>query len=110
MTGSGESVLVTDRSAWAITAVVSVSLLSAGLTSVVVLLAVAVFVTIEPSSTLALTLTTKVNVAVAPAARVVVKALIVPVPPAGGVTRLNAGPEVWVADTKVVLAGTASLS
>ncbi len=36
--------------------------------------------------------------------------LIVPVPPAAGLVRLNAGPEVWASETKVVLAGTTSES
>src|SRR5438874_2663802 len=109
MTGSGESVLVTARSAWVMTAVVCVAESFAALASVVVVVAVAVLLTVPPWATFGLTRTTKVNVASAPATRVVMNALAVPLPPAGGTTRLKAGPEVWLADTNVVLAGTASL-
>src|SRR5262245_59680563 len=110
MTGSGESVLVTERSACVSTVVVAVAESFPGVGSVVVVVADAVFVIVDPSSTLALTLTTSVNVAVAPAASVAMLPLNVPVPPTGGLVRVNAGPLVCVADTNVVLAGIASLS
>jgi hypothetical protein len=34
----------------------------------------------------------------------------VPVPPAGGTVQLHTGPEVWVKETRVVFAGTVSVS
>ncbi len=108
-TGSGESVLVTDRSASASTVVVSVSELSAAVWSGLVVVTSTVFVRVEPSSWLALTLTTSVKVAVAPPASVALVAVKVPVPPTGGVVSVNAGPEVCIAETKVVLAGIRSL-
>ena len=36
--------------------------------------------------------------------------VIVPVPPTAGLVRVNVGPEVWASETKVVLAGTRSVS
>src|SRR5687768_2369656 len=92
------------------TAVVSVSELLDPLLSVVELLTVAVLLIVTPVGVPAVTLTTKVNVAEAPAASVAIVAVTVPVPPAGGVVSVNAGPDVCIADTNVVLAGTTSLS
>ena len=56
-----------------------------------------------------MTLTTSVNVALAPAANVPRVAVTVPVPPTGGVVRVNAGPLSWVKDTNVVFAGMTSV-
>src|SRR4051812_33153379 len=109
MTGSGLSVLVTERSADALTVVVSTAVLLAASASVVVLATMAVLESVEPWRLLALTLTTMVKVAVAPAAKVGTVALTVPVPPTGGVARVKVGPLVWVAETKVVPTGTTSL-
>ena len=67
------------------------------------------FSIVDPSGRSPFTRTTSVNRAVAPASSVARVALKVPVPPTGGVLSVNAGPEVWVALTKVVPAGTASL-
>src|SRR5207248_2044154 len=61
VTGSGESVLMTRRSATVPTVVVSIQLLLAGFGSVVVELAVAVLLITVPSGRAALTLTTSVK-------------------------------------------------
>src|SRR5260221_229538 len=109
MTGSGLSLFVTDRSADALMAVSSVSLLLAGFASVVALVTVAVLEIVEPWGSLALPLTTSVKVAVARAAKVASVKETTPVPPAGGAEkRVKAGPVLCVAETKVVPAGTAS--
>src|SRR6266511_4102671 len=110
MTGSGVSVLVTTRSADASTTVVWVAELLAAFGSVVVVVTVAVLLSVEPLAALGLTWTTRVKVALAPAAKLAAVAVKVPVPPTGGVVRLNAGPLVCIADTNVVLAGIRSLS
>src|SRR5688500_13159069 len=107
-TGSGLSVLVTERSARALTPVVSVSALFAAFVSVVVEATVAVLVIVPPWGTLELTFTTSVNVAVSPAARVAAVAVTVPVPPAGGVVGVN--PAGAAKDTNVVPTGMTSVS
>src|SRR2546423_12788529 len=112
-TGSGASDLVTERSAVvvvdALTSVVAVALLFLGFFSQVSLEMVTVLLITVPSGVSALTLTTSVNVALAPAANVARVAVTVPVPPTGGVVRVNAGPLSWVKDTNVVFAGMTSV-
>src|SRR5258708_6406994 len=71
---------------------------------------VAVSVMFVPLGVLGLTCTTTVNVAEPPNGRVGAVPLIVPVPPAGGLVKVKVGPLVWLSDTKVVLAGTLSVS
>src|SRR5438105_8934446 len=103
-------VLVIARSAVAVLTVpVAVELLLAGLVSVVVVVAVAVLLIVVPVGALAFALTTIVNVAEAAAAREVAVKVMVPVPPAGGVVAVKAGPEACASDTNVVFAGTASV-
>src|SRR6185436_6505495 len=104
--GSGESVLVTARSADALTVVVEVPVLLPGVGSVVVLAATALLVIVEPLAALEFTLTTIVNVAVSPGAVVALVKLIVPVPPAG-TESIRVHPAGVVTDTNVVPAGTA---
>jgi hypothetical protein len=71
---------------------------------------VAVSVMLVPEAVLGLTCTTTVKVAEAPAARVAVVPVIVPVPPTGGLVKVKVGPLFWASDTKVVLLGTLSVS
>src|SRR5437899_383246 len=80
-----------------------------GLVESVGLETVAVFVIFVPLGVLGPTCTTTVNVADAPAAKVEVVPLIVPVPPTAGLVKVKVGPLVWLSDTKVVLAGTLSV-
>src|SRR5438128_126398 len=108
LTGSGESLLVTARSAAVLTVVMAVALLFAGTGSTVVDVTLAVLEMVPVAA--ALTFTTSVNVADAPAANVAMFAVAVPVPPTAGVVSVNAGPEVCIMETKVVLAGMVSLS
>ena len=58
----------------------------------------------------AATLTTKVNAADAAGSSAAIVQTIVPDAPTAGVVQLNDGPEVCVAETKVVFAGTVSVS
>src|SRR5438034_1034468 len=88
-TGSGESVLVTARSASARTVVVAVALLLPVLASAVVELTVAVLEIVLPSSAAGLTWTPRVKVAVAPLANEAVVQFTVPVEPAAGVVQLQ---------------------
>ncbi len=67
-------------------------------------------VIVVPAGVLGDTRTTTLKLAEAPEASVAIVPLIVPVPPWAGVVRVNAGPDVWVSETKVVLAGTRSES
>ena len=92
------------------TAVVAVAALFAAPGSVVPLVSVTVFEMVEPAAAAALTFTTTVNVDVAPAANVAMAAVTVPVPPTGGVVKVQAGPEFCSNETNVVFAGTVSLS
>src|SRR5215212_2341463 len=103
MTGSGESVLVTARSAEVATVVVAVPVLLPELGSGVVVVAVAEFVMVEPFGTLAPTLTTMVKLGVAPAATVALVKVTVPVPPIAGAE--VAQPAGAAAETNVVPAG-----
>ena len=88
----------------------TVALLLARLGSLVAAVTFAVLVIVVPAGVLGDTRTTTEKVADAPEASVAIVPLIVPVPPWAGLVRLNAGPEVWVSETKVVLAGTRSES
>src|SRR5712671_7338334 len=106
--GLGAPVLVTLRSARVVTGVVTVA--EWGLVESVGLDTVAVLTMFEPPAAAGLTCTTTVKVAEAPAARVAVVPLIVPVPPTGGLVNVKVTPLVWLSDTKVVLAGTLSVS
>src|SRR6185503_8459536 len=109
-TGSGESLLVTARSAAALTVVVVVPVLLPGVGSVVVLAAVALFVIVVPLAVLEFTFTTIENTAVSPATTVAFENTTLPVPPTAGAVMLQPVPVVTIADTNVVLAGTASVT
>ena len=109
-TGSGESVLVTERSAWVLTMEAAIAVLFPAFGSVVEPAAVAEFVTVAPLGAPALTLTTTVKTAVSPAATVALEKTTLPVAPTGGDEKVQPTPVVTVAETKVVLAGTASVT
>ena len=106
--GSGLSVFVTDKSAEVMTCVASVSELFAESVSAVVELTVAVLLIDEPLAAAGLTCTTSVNVALAPAASVLIAAPKLPLPPTAGFVNVKVGPAVCMAETNVVLAGMAS--
>jgi hypothetical protein len=110
ITGSGESVFVTARSADVCTVVVAVAVLLADDASPAALAATAVLVIVDPFGVLAATFTTIVNTAVSPAATVALENTTLPVPPTAGAVVLQPVPIVTVADTNVVLAGTASVT
>jgi hypothetical protein len=93
-TGLGEAVLVTLRLAVACTGVITVAVVLLGLLTCVLLDTVAVLTMFEPLGVFWLTFTTTVKVAVAPAARVAVVQVIVPVPPIAGVVQVKVGPAV----------------
>src|SRR5437016_4786002 len=97
LTGSGESLLVTARSALVCTVVVAAPVLLPGVGSVVALAAVALLLIVLPLTALALTLTTIVNTAVSPAATVAFEKTIGP-----AVFTAQPVPVVTTADTKVV--------
>src|SRR4030095_14590503 len=109
-TGSGESVLVTATSACAMTVVVAVPVLLAGVGSVVVLAATALLVITVALGVLALTFRTTVNTAVSPAATVAFENTMLPVAPTAGAVIPHPEPVVTTADTKVVFAGVASVT
>src|SRR5205809_1128568 len=108
-TGSGESDLVTARSAVRCTVVVAVPVLFPGVGSVVAEAPTALFVIVVPSGAPESTFTMIVNVAASPAAEVALANAIVPVPPAG-TESVRDQPAGVVAETNVVLAGVASVS
>src|SRR5947208_79962 len=81
----------------------AVAELLTGFGSVVVLVALAVFVIVEPLATLAPTLTTSVKVCPARAARVVRVQLTVPVAPTAGVVQTKVALYPWLSETKRVL-------
>src|SRR5260370_1028938 len=87
------------------TGIVTVAESSPGVKSALSLLTVTVSVVFAPLGVLAGTWTTTVKVAEAPAARVEVVPVIVPVPPGAGLVTVKLGPLVWLSDTKVVLVG-----
>jgi hypothetical protein len=99
---------IAQSSAAVPTVVVAVAVLFAMLGSVDVAVIVAVFVMTVVLGVPALTLTTRVNEALAPAARLAMVQVTVPVPPTAGVEHDQ--PAARVNDTNVVLGGTASLS
>src|SRR5437870_7000443 len=103
-------VLLTATSAEVATVVTVEEELLAPLASLVALKTLAVLVIVEPLASVVSALTTRVNVALAPAASVAVLPMTVPVPPAGGFVKVNAGPAVCISETKVVPAGTVSVS
>jgi hypothetical protein len=70
----------------------------------------AVFVIVEPAASPAEAASTTVNIADWPAGRRSREQERVPVPPAAGAAQRKAGPPFWDSDTKVVPAGTASVS
>src|SRR3990170_7094020 len=102
-TGSGASLLVTERSARATTAVFAVAELLSGHGSKVSLVAVAVLLSVVPSGVLAFTLTTSLKVAVVPASNLEIVQVTVPVPPMAGAEQLKAGPLVCANERNVVL-------
>src|SRR5262245_58802723 len=110
LTGSGESVLVTARSACVLTVVVAVPVLLPGVGSVEAVAAVAVFVIVEPFAALELTFTTTVNTAVSALGTLAFENTMLPVPPTAGAETPQPLPVVTTADTNVVLAGTASVT
>src|SRR5258707_989019 len=99
-----------DTSAETPTVAELVALLLAGFGSVTGDETVAVFVIVEPFATVAPTLSTIVKEAEAPFASVASVQLTDPVPPTAGFAQVNAGPVACVSDTKVVPAGSASVS
>src|SRR5260370_1216476 len=103
-------VLVTDRSAETPTMAVLDPVLLLGFGSAVVELPVALFVIIVPFATVPPTLYTIVKEAEAPFASVAIEQLTVPPLPTDGFVQVNAGPTVCISDTKVVPAGSVSLS
>src|SRR5947207_762140 len=107
MTDAGP-VLVTCRSACGVTAVllVEASLLGSGSGVVVAL----VLHDALPIFTSELTWTTRVNVALAPAARLERVSVTVPLEPTEGVDEPKDGPLPCASDTKVVPAGSGSLT
>src|SRR5262245_61524824 len=109
-TGSGESLLVTARSAIAIAVVVAVPVLFAGVGSGVVLAASGLLVIVVLCGVLVLQLTTTVNTAVSPARTEALEKTTLPVPPTAGLEMLHPLPVVTTADTKVVLVGVASVT
>src|SRR5437868_6382811 len=82
--GSGESDLVTARSAMRDTVVVAVAVLLAGVPSTVVLAAVTLLVMVVPLFTVSPTLTTMVKTAVSPLATEALEKTMLPVPPTDG--------------------------
>ena len=106
MTGPAAVVSVADMSACVCTVVELEALLLARLGSLVVLLTLTEFVIVVPAGVLGDTRTTKMKVAESPESSVAIVPVIVPVPPCAGAVSVNAGPEDWVTETKVVLAGT----
>jgi hypothetical protein len=108
VTGSGESVFVTERSAAPVpTVVVSVSLSLPLFGSGVVDVIVAVLLRIVPPATDAFTLTVNVKTAL-PMVMFGFVHVIVPIPPTGGVVQVQ--PPGATIETKVVSAGTESVS
>ena len=112
VTGSGASLFVIVRSAVGVaeTVVVVVALLFAVVVSVSVVLMVAVLLMTVDAGVDAPTCTTTWNVAELAGPRSVAVQVMVPVVPAAGFVQANAAPAVWVLDTNVVTAGSASTS
>jgi hypothetical protein len=106
LTGSGESVLVSRRSAAVATVVVAVAELLPGVGSVVADAAVAVLVISVPAAVFDATRTASVNCAL-PAARLGFEHDTVPLAPTAGVVHVQ--PAGALSETNVVPAGTASV-
>src|SRR5687768_11532724 len=102
------SVLVTDRSALAMTFVGSMAESLAATGSLVVVSPVTVLDRVVPSGTAAPTATTSVKLAEAPAASVERWQSTVPPEPTDGTRQVKVGPLSWVRETKVVPAGSGS--
>src|SRR5262245_19860259 len=110
ITGSGESDLVTARSACETTLVVAVLLLLAALLSALSAVVVAVLVSVVPAGVAAPTLTVMVNVAISAFGTFAFSKVIVPVPPAATESvRVHPTGRAPV-ETNVVLAGIASVT
>ncbi len=109
-TGPAAAVFVTDTSACVAERVVTVAVLLARLGSEVAAVTFAVLVIVVPAGVLGDTRTTTVKLAEAPSGSVAMVPLIVPVPPTAGLVKVNVGPEICASETKVVLAGTMSVS
>src|SRR5581483_6849612 len=110
ITGSGESDLVTARSALVCTVVEAVAVLLPVDGSVVVEAATALLLMMLPLAALALTLTMIVKTAVSPFGTDALEKTMLPVPPAMTESvRAQPLPVVNTADTNVVLVGTASV-
>src|SRR3990170_6771439 len=107
VTGSGESDLLTERSAAASTLVVALALLLAGFGSAVTEVTVAVLVITAPTG--ALTRTTRRKLAYVHG-NVTAVATTTPVPPTVGVWSAKGGPEVWRKEIKLVPLGMTSVS
>src|SRR5437764_792008 len=105
LTGSGESDLVTARSACVCTVVIAVPVLLPGVESVVALEAVAELLIVVPFAVDAGTLTTIVKTALSPATTAAFEKTIGP-----EVFTAQPVPVVTTADTKLVPEGTASLT
>src|SRR5438067_167394 len=101
-------VLVTCRSAWGVTGVFAVEASLLGSVSVVAVVPVAVLD--SPLVTPELTCTTRVKEALAPAARLERVSVTAPLAPTAGVDDLKDGLLTCVSDTKVVPAGSGSLT
>ena len=102
--------MVTERSAWVITAVVVDAELFAGVGSTLVVAVVAVLLMLAPLAVPGLTLTTMVKVAVSLAVAVAFEKTTLPVLPTAGAEVDQPVPVVTVAETNVVFVGTASVT
>ena len=109
ITGSGESVFDTDRSADVFTVAVALAVLFAGVGSDVGELADAVLVIVAPLATFALTFTTTVKAAPAPAGSELMPQLTVPPDPTAGLVHVKGEPVFWTSETNVVPAGSVSV-
>src|ERR1043166_1288813 len=107
MTEAGP-VLVTTRSARGVTGVLAVEALLLGSVSLVVVVPVAVLD--SPLVTSELTCTTRVNEALAPAARLDRVSVTLPLLPTVGMLEPNDGPLFCASDTNVVPLGSGSLT
>jgi len=96
----------TPTSALWVTLVVALELLFEAFTSKLLVATTAVFTIVTALPMLSVS----VNCAVAPLARVLKEQVTVPPAPADGVTHDAVGPLSWVSETKVVPAGSASVS
>src|ERR1041385_1582884 len=109
-TGSGESVLVTARSARVCTEVVAEAVSLAELGSAVELAPVAELVIVVAFGAFGFTCTTMLNTAVSPAVIVPFENTTLPFPPTTGELPAHPLPVVTDDETKVVLAGTVSVT